>query len=121
MQELIRDKKGKITGVVVKPLPQSLETLPQLVSLNRKAITLLKRALKPGKGDSGVAVRVMGEIRQQLDFQLKFMEKVYDVTQQAEFQKAILHEIGLVAPEERLNIIKRLRLWRQERQLVKPE
>jgi transposase len=110
----------------VGPLPtingepgSHLDTMQQLLEINRKAHGLLKRALTKGRQDPPIAIRLMAEIRQQLEFQLKIYQTLYDLTAHAEFQKTALQEIEAADPATRERIIRRLREWRAFRGAVR--
>jgi len=92
-----------------------LDTMEQLLEINRKAHGLLKRELTRRNQDPSKAIRLMAEIRQQLEFQLKIYQVLYDLTAHAEFQRAALAEIEAEAPETKARIIARLREWRARR------
>jgi hypothetical protein len=55
-----------------------------------------------------LAVRVMGEIRAQLDLQLKLFQTLYDMQAVQEFQTEVIKIIGEIEPNARRRIIKRL-------------
>jgi transposase-like protein len=92
-----------------------LDTMQQLLEINRRAHGLLKRALTKGNQDPPTAIRLMAEIRQQLEFQLKIYQVLYDLTAHAEFQRAALAEIEAEEPATKARIIARLREWRARR------
>jgi len=92
-----------------------LDTMEQLLEINRIAHGLLKRTLTKGKQDPPTAIRLMAEIRQQLEFQLKIYQVLYDLTAHAEFQRVALQEIEKADPATRERIIRRLREWRARR------
>jgi hypothetical protein len=50
----------------------------------------------------------MQEIRNQLEFQFKILERLYDSKAVEAFQKEILEIIGSVAPEVRDEILRRI-------------
>lgn len=84
----------------------------QLLEINRWAVRLLREALKGDKPNTSEAIRLMQEVRQQLQFQTQFLRDLYDIQRQAEFQAAILGEIEAEAPEVQARIIARLKEWR---------
>lgn len=92
-----------------------LDTMQQLLKVNKDAQGLLRKALRAQGGDGSLAVRLMAEIRQQLEFQLKIYQVLYDLTAHAEFQRAALAEIEAEEPATKARIIARLREWRARR------
>lgn len=56
-----------------------------------------------------LALRAMGEIRQQLDLELKFYQALYDVRAGMEFQEEVLRAIGEESQDVRDRIVARLR------------
>lgn len=65
-----------------------------------------------------LALKAMGEIRNQLGLQLDIFKTLYDVQAVADFQKEVLTAIGEVEPSVRDTIIKRLKEGRALRQSV---
>jgi hypothetical protein len=92
-----------------------LDTMRQLLKLNGQAHELLRKSLRQKGGDKVLAVRVMAEIRQQLEFQLKVYSTLYDLVAHAEFQRDALIEIEAVSPEVKERLVARLREWRSRR------
>jgi hypothetical protein len=92
-----------------------IDTMSQLLRINKDAQALLRKAMKKGRTDPVLAVRAMSEIRSQLEFQLKVFSTLYDLQAHAEFQQACLIEIEAADPPTRDRIIKRLREWRARR------
>ena len=92
-----------------------LDTMKQLLKLNGQAHELLRKSLRAKGGDRPLAVRVMAEIRQQLEFQLKVYSTLYDLVAHAEFQRDALIEIEAVSPEVKERLVARLREWRSRR------
>jgi transposase len=89
-----------------------LDAMQQLLKVNKDAQGLLRKALRARGGDGSLAVRLMAEIRQQLEFQLKIYQVLYDLTAHADFQRVALQEIEAADPATRERIIRRLREWR---------
>jgi predicted transcriptional regulator len=67
-----------------------------------------------------LAVKVMGEIRAQLDLQLKLFQTLYDMQAVQEFQTEVIRIIGEIEPNARRRIIKRLHQRRALFQDVHP-
>ena len=66
-----------------------------------------------------LALRAMGEIRAQLDLQLKIFSTLYDMKAAQEFQEEVLSAIGEVSEDVRRKIISNLQKRRSVRQVVK--
>jgi hypothetical protein len=66
-----------------------------------------------------LALRCMGEIREQLSLQVKIFETLYSLKAAEEFQTEVLDAIGEVAPDVRQRIIAKLNEKRALRQVVR--
>jgi hypothetical protein len=65
-----------------------------------------------------LALKAMGEIRNQLSLQLDILKTLYDIEAISEFQKEVLSAIGEISPDVRDIIIQRLKEGRALRQSV---
>jgi len=109
---------------------QHIDWSAQLLKINDTANTLLDRLIEviqakeqkdqdaklkkiePLLGDKGIleaAVKIKGEIRQQLRLLMDAWKQKYDVEQIDFFQRIVLDEIGEAAPEVKRKIVQRLK------------
>lgn len=84
---------------------QQLDAMGQLRMINDQA----HRMLDELEHDPGLKVRVLGEIRQQLQLMVNIFEKTYSIQCAQEFQRVVLEEIDAESPNVRDRIIARLR------------
>lgn len=100
-----------------KTYEKSLNTLAQLVDINRTAKDLLEKYLS-GLDDEDsimrrenkqIVMQLLAEIRQQLKLSVDIYQTVYDMTAIADFQKEVLEAIKEAAPDVRERIVKSLR------------
>ncbi len=100
-----------------------LDTIMAWIRGDKKALQVLEqqvRLIKVGQGDEEeyrevkiedprkLALRCMGEIRAQLDLQLKLLQSLYDMKAVAEFQEEVTKIIGEVDPTLRDELVRRL-------------
>jgi predicted transcriptional regulator len=71
------------------------------------------------KDPRDLALKAMGEIRQQLKLQLEIFATLYDMKAAAEFQDEVLTAIGEVAPDVRTKIIHQLNQRRAVRSAIR--
>ncbi len=116
--EMRGNQRGGLLPTITGEPGSHLDTMNQLLKVNRDAQGLLKKALRQKGGDGSLAVRVMAEIRQQLEFQVSTYKVLHDLAAHAEFMRGALQEIGAESPECRERIIKRMQDWRKSRQML---
>jgi len=109
-------------GEIVK---KEINAAEQLLRINETANALLDRLMKVIEGDEEelakvlpllggkgsaieAAIKIKGEIRQQLKLQLEIFQTLYDMQAVAEFQKEVLEAIGEADLETRDRIIRNL-------------
>jgi len=109
-------------GEIVK---KEINAAEQLLRINETANALLDRLMKVIEGDEEelakvlpllggkgsaieAAIKIKGEIRQQLKLQLEIFQALYDMQAVAEFQKEVLEAIGEADLETRDRIIRNL-------------
>jgi predicted transcriptional regulator len=66
-----------------------------------------------------LALRCMGEIREQLELQVKIFETIYSLKQAEEFQQEVFAAIGEVEPDVRQRIIEQLNKRRSLRSAIR--
>ncbi len=86
---------------------KNLNTIDQLLDINRKANTLLEQAIKAKDHDT--TLKAMREIRGQLELQLEIFKTLYDLEAVADFQREVLTTIGEVDKDVRDRIIQGLK------------
>ena len=73
-----------------------------------KEEAIIRKVVERVNRDRLLALKGMGEIRNQLEFQFRILEKLYDSKAVEAFQKVILEVIGSVAPDARDEILRRM-------------
>jgi hypothetical protein len=121
----ISQAKDKLNFAIVKSVAlesahkvvgKNLNALDQLQSINQKANALLDRA--EAANDNITQLSAMKEIRGQLGLQLELFKTLYDLQAVAEFQEAVLFEIGEVSKDVKDKIIARLKDRRALRRAI---
>jgi hypothetical protein len=121
----ISKAKGELNISVVKNVgleqahkivEKNLNAVDQLYRINQKANELLDQAIQAKDHDT--TLKAMREIRGQLELQLSILKALYDIEAVADFQRAVLENIGEVAPDVREKIIRSLRENKSLRQSV---
>jgi len=100
--------------------PQALQTLEKQVKRIRigedEEVEVVQAKFKDPRD---LAVKVMAEIRGQLDLQLKMFQTMYDMQAASEFQETVLEVIAEIDPEVRNEIIRRLNERRSVRSALR--
>jgi predicted DNA-binding protein (UPF0251 family) len=111
--------RGKTTKVITakraeKVINQKLDTIAQLVKINKQANDLLDQI----EDDDGLKLKAMAEIRNQLKLQFEIYQTLYSLKAAQEFQEAVLEAIAEVEPDVRNRIIQKLNEKRAVRSAV---
>ncbi len=95
---------------------QVLESQQRQIKIGAEEIPITEFKIKDPRE---LALKAMGEIRNQLKLQLDIFETIYSLQAAGEFQQEILKVIGEIAPDVRTKIIDRLNEGRTIRSVVK--
>jgi len=116
----LQQLRGKTTKVIAtkkieEVIDRKLDLISQLEKINAEANRLLDEL----EDSPGLKIRVMAEIRGQLELQLKILQTVYSLQEAQSFQETVLKVIGEVEPSVRKAIIDKLNQQRAVRSAVK--
>ena len=105
----LKQLRGRTTHAVVADriddvIDQKLDTWRQLEKINKRANSLLDKAV----GNVQDSALLMREIREQLKLQMELFKTMWDVKAAMEFQDTVLTVIGKIDPEVRKKILQEL-------------
>ena len=126
-----RTQNPNTKQAVQKIVHEGINAFDQLKKINTQANEILNELMAINRGDKldsmpggkdtrELAARYMGEIRQQLDLQLKIMATLFDIQAVDDFMKEVLYVIGTVDEDARNLIKQRLAEKRAIYELVGP-
>ena len=115
----LQDLRGKTTRVIAakkisEVVDRKIDAIEQLGRINTEANKLLDEL----EDDPGLKIKVMAEIRGQLELQLKILQTMYSLQEAQAFQETVLEVISEVEPSVRTTIIENLNRKRALRSSV---
>jgi len=105
----LQKMRDKTTAAIVSPraveaVDRQLKVMDQLVTINNEAHRLLKKL----DDNNTLKVKILGEIRAQLNFQMQCFEILFNARAAQDFQESILETLEEIDPYVRQQVIQKL-------------
>ena len=101
--------RDKTTAVIISPkaveaVDKQLKVMDQLITINKEAHRLLNKM----DDNNPLKVKILSEIRAQLNFQMQCFEILFNARAAQDFQESVLEALGEIDPYARQQVIQKL-------------